>query len=855
MNITSYPYLKVSECKAKSIKRKDNVQGALNENYLLNPQVIWTEDNKTLTENEAPDWSKTLTQNNTLIAAGASAYGKATKVVIDASFSEIMPHSTSYWFQLGPQLKTIDGLHNLNTSEVVSMRRMFATCGTNELYNMNFNTSKVKSMEGMFADCSFVFNLYGIDNFDTHNVENMANMFSGCGNLQSPNLTNFNTEKVTDMSGMFRDCAAVKILDLRNFMWSNIRDVNNMFNGCTSLKTIHLKDFDVTAIAINLSRHVFDGITNGKVFVYKTEDECPNLRRDFLRMGFTSETGTIMFFAPQAIWTEGNNTLTFISTKTGVIYAPGDDYKGQKVTAVWSGSDVLNTPVNNGKVPWTNTVDGKLQKVVFDQSFRDARPKSTAYWFAKPRTSASSSGGTVSGLENLNTSEVTDMSGMFYNWAGSVTIDMRNHNTEKVTSMKEMFAFCKNVTLMGLNTSNVTNMIDMFANYTSESLDISDFNTNKVTNAGRMFSASSISSLTVGPDFQFKSLATKANGVFWNVTNMNVTLDPKSTTDPDVDVNVENAMINKLGFVNSTNGKLRINLRNRPQVIWTADNKTLTFVYTSKVYVGDKFNGYTVTRVWSDEDVTNSTQTDFPAWTGNNLNSVLGKVTKVVIDESFSVVKPKSTCNWFYLNNQLTTISGLEYLNTSEVVTMDGMFFSYGGTSLNVSNFNTSKVTTMNNMFCNCSSLTSLDLSNFDTGNVTNMHQLFGNCTALQTLTFSDKFKTQKVTNMEYMFYNCNKLASLDITSFDMSKVTNLNYMFIYCTSLKTLNISDFNVNSSVAGNSQKVFYKVTGLTVNVNQLEINCPNLRSIFQKLGFTSTTGTISFKILRIPKPISF
>ena len=61
----------------------------------------------------------------------------------------------------------------------------------------------------------------------------------------------------------------------------------------------------------------------------------------------------------------------------------------------------------------------------------------------------------------------------------------------------------------------------------------------------------------------------------------------------------------------------------------------------------------------------------------------------------------------------MTTIEGLEFLNTSEV-------------------------TSMNDMFHGCNKLTSLDLSNFNTAKVTEMIAMFNGCEALQSVTLPD---------------------------------------------------------------------------------------------------------------------
>ncbi|MBR6034301.1 MAG: BspA family leucine-rich repeat surface protein [Clostridia bacterium] len=89
-------------------------------------------------------------------------------------------------------------------------------------------------------------------------------------------------------------------------------------------------------------------------------------------------------------------------------------------------------------------------------------------------------------------------------------------------------------------------------------------------------------------------------------------------------------------------------------------------------------------------------------------------------------VVPGSTSYWFGGMSQLSSITGMQYLNTCNVTNMSGMFYDCSSlTSLDLSNFNTSNVTDMSNMFCNCISLESLDLSSFDTSNVTNMSFMF----------------------------------------------------------------------------------------------------------------------------------
>lgn len=153
-------------------------------------------------------------------------------------------------------------------------------------------------------------------------------------------------------------------------------------------------------------------------------------------------------------------------------------------------------------------------------------------------------------------------------------------------------------------------------------------------------------------------------------------------------------------------------------------------------------------------------------------------------------VAPVSTENWFRFCSNLTTINGLEKLDTSAVTNMRRMFQCCSNlTSLDVSHFNTSRVTNMCDMFYGCSGLKSLNLSNFDTSNVKDMSGMFRICDSLMSIDLSS-FDTRKVTTMNGMFYGCSKLTALDVSSFDTTSVTDIAVMFSKCSNLTTIYVS-----------------------------------------------------------------
>ena len=155
---------------------------------------------------------ETIEQAGTIFPSWAGSYWFVNwgiaRVVFDASFRDFRPTTTARWFNNYPALKQIEGLENLNTSEV-------------------------KDMSGMFSDCPSLTSL-DLSHFNTQKVTDMGGMFSGCSGLTSLDLSHFKTQKVTDMSWMFSGCSALTTIHCNTDWWC--RTSRDMFYGCTQLK-------------------------------------------------------------------------------------------------------------------------------------------------------------------------------------------------------------------------------------------------------------------------------------------------------------------------------------------------------------------------------------------------------------------------------------------------------------------------------------------------------------------------------------------------------------------------------------------------------------------------------------------
>ena len=136
--------------------------------------------------------------------------------------------------------------------------------------------------------------------------------------------------------------------------------------------------------------------------------------------------------------------------------------------------------------PWVGIND--IEHVIF---LNKVVPKNTARWFAGLSNLTS-----IENINYLNTSNVTDMSCMFYGCSNLASLNVSSFNTSNVTSMAYMFCDCcqlESLDLSNFNTSSVTDMSYMLAgDYEDYSmaftnLNVSSFNTDQVTNMQGMF--------------------------------------------------------------------------------------------------------------------------------------------------------------------------------------------------------------------------------------------------------------------------------------------------------------------------------------------------------------------------------
>lgn len=260
-----------------------------------------------------------------------------------------------------------------------------------------------------------------------------------------------------------------------------------------------------------------------------------------------------------------------------------------------------------------------------------------------------------------------------------------------------------------------------------------------------------------------------------------------------------------------------------PYAVLSSDKTTLTFYYDNQK---EARGGMSI----------DSFSSTLPSWYAQR-----EFITTVVFDDSFAACTSViSMAWWFYMCTNLTSITGLEKLNTTNVTDMRSMFFGCSSlTSLNLSGFNTASVTNMGGMFTGCGSLTSLDVSHFNTANVETMISMFQGCRSLTSLDVSN-FNTAKVTDMTGLFTDCSSLTSLNVSNFNTTNVTYMIGMFDGCSSLTSLDLNNFN--TANVTNMNLMFYKSSGLTTIYCNDTWDCGSSADMFTNC--TSLKGAIAY-----------
>ena len=508
-----------------------------------------------------------------------------------------------------------------------------------------------------------------------------------------------------------------------------------------------------------------------KVKLATTDEETDTAKKDGIEAIMSAKYPS---YSLKAVYNTSNdaNTLTF--------YFDTDDHTGDGITVYALSSDASKA------ADWAyNDIRGDVKKVVIDSSFSDYTAMSSIAYMFYGMTNATE----ITGTENIDTSNVTNMDYTFCSFGGALdefnsVPDVSNWDTKSVKSMKNMFAnygadsltLTSTPSVSSWDVSNLEDMTGLFKGYGKASLKLNfELNLTKwsiaeVQSAGNVFdnAAESVGSPNWNVKIPTKTGKTENTESKWFYDDGNKSISPASNREFTLNVQPKNYTFKAV--YDTTGGK-----------------NTLTFYYDYKDHSGAGITVY--------EDAVGAENKLYPEDTEYvyadewGYKDIRESVKSVIIDSSVDDYKDFKCAAYMFCNmDRAESISGAEYLDTSNITSMSYMFEKFGHsnytttcTAPNVSNWDTSKVTDIAYIFdkygYNVSDVP--DVSHWDTSNVKNMSNAFNNYASgsnLTTFPEVSNWNTSKVTDISHLFESYggdgfkNNLV-LDLSLWDLSKV------------------------------------------------------------------------------------
>lgn len=430
-------------------------------------------------------------------------------------------------------------------------------------------------------------------------------------------------------------------------------------------------------------------------------------------------------------------------------------------------------------------------------------------------------------MENLNTTNVTDMYEMFYGCSSLKSLELSNFNTANVTEMQDLFHGCsslESLNLSSFNTANVPSLYGLFYDCSSlKSLDLSNFNTTKVENLNSMFQGcSSLESIDLS-SFNTAKVVSMSQMFYGcssltslDVSNFNTTkvefmsemfYDCSNLESLDVS-NFKTANVGSMSQMFYGCSSLKsLDLRyfdtekagsNRG---WSGSGmkqmfqgcSSLTTIYCEEAWTCDldlsknMFEGCIslIGAISYCSDITDITG-------ANPTNGYFTSTGEVAILRPYAVLSDDNTKLTFYYDANKKSKGGMGIGPFNMLIKKGNEFVPniswYGQrkdiktVSFDKSFANYTDLFSTRRWFYECSNLTAIiGIENLKTDNVTDMYEMFNGCSSLESLDLTN-FNTANVTDMISMFYGCSSL--INIYCDDAWSCGYSSKMFKECTSL-----------------------------------------------------------------------
>lgn len=746
---------------------------------------------------------------------------------------------------------------DFDTSNVINMNSMFHSCSSLWYLNIwGFDTSKVQNMGSMFWGCSKLSEIEGTVNFDTSNVTNTASMFRDCSSLTNLNLSSFDTKNVTRSFSMFENCSKLTLIYADKDVWDlSNADRTDMFKNCGT-SAVRLKT--VPTLKADWWPEGYDKSKVNQIMIYGHDAPRPTTTMIAIDEG---GEGNIMVCNNNnlegSIYIYGNGTYIKAPIKFNYAFA---DFPNLGAILV-SGLDMsevremrgtfMNTHVDN----WTGNSlsavgDWHLPRVVDLQDcfngFSSDEAIDLTIWdcnvgfnngscdriFANAHIPSLKLPGMYLGQgafhncvidsQELDLSDCkpgsADLSYMFANCNVKNLIlgkefrpDWRKTNDENGFVLDHMFDGCSNITYLDLTSWNLggdQSCEYMFANCPAlNEVLVIDTSWGEGSAQEGVCENSGITDVTRLPAAPILGYPMLAPGQSWYKGERNVVFTKVAIYDTS-NIGASWKDYEEIGEKTWDKNAAQYETVKITCDHWPADvdraGEIMCYRKVWEIEIDKLVQG-------PDDDVPQREISTHRYGTLTIVGNGSGKIFAHPNSHgAFANLSFYDSTAYEEAGSALTVFTGLNLLDTSQVITMSAMFDGnrYVGPTLDLDGWDTRNVVNMSYLFRGCVYLNTLNISSFNTSNVVNMEQMFRQV-GYNTLELDlSHFDTSKVTNMSAMFEHTT--AALDISSFDTRNVTDISRMFHGCHNNRgdsSIDLTHFNIDHIT--NFSEVFQNV----------------------------------------------
>ena len=159
----------------------------------------------------------------------------SAKLVIGADGTVKFPADSSCMFEGFYSVASIDFGESIDTTDVISMEKMFDGC------------TALKSIS--------------VSAFETKNVQSFVEMFENCSSLEALDLSTLEIDSALSIAAMMKGCSALKTVRIDNWYFGlQLTDMSSLFEGCVKLGDIYIYDVSFYGDSKPIQHNVYYGV-------------------------------------------------------------------------------------------------------------------------------------------------------------------------------------------------------------------------------------------------------------------------------------------------------------------------------------------------------------------------------------------------------------------------------------------------------------------------------------------------------------------------------------------------------------------------------------------------------------------